>query len=179
MAFDHTNSTEGTIKKRLFVKGLEYLDIECHWKGEKEQMNTKLESEEGEKQHMLHQTVKGVLNRDCFLLDNQTTVDQFVNQAYLTKIHSRDMPVLVFCNAGSTSTNKKGYFGSLEVLFDSDGITNVVLSKTRKENYRVTYKSHDKGGIFKVYTKAGVAEFMPHGKGLHHLELSKYGNLPK
>ena len=32
-----------------------------------------------------------------------------------------------------------------------------------------------KGGVLKLHTEGGVVAFMPHGKGLHYLDLKEYG----
>ena len=60
-------------------------------------------------------------------------------------------------NAVNTST--KGRVWSLERWFNPHSIANVLLLKTMKEKYSLRYYSHDRGGVFKVYTRAAWLNF--------------------
>ena len=62
-------------------------------------------------EHIFHQTSGDNLSKDWVLLDNQSTLNQFVNADYLTGIHTVANPITVYINTGSTSTNQKGMFG--------------------------------------------------------------------
>ena len=106
-----------------------------------------VEVEEEETQPLFKQMATVVICSDWQLLDNQHVVDQFMNPKHQMNIDSGDRPVQVFCNAGSTFTNKKGNFGSWEVLFNPRSIANMVSSKTMKNKNSVKYKYDDKGGI--------------------------------
>ena len=77
-------------------------DITCYHCGEKghyardcdkqqsELMHTNVanssDDESGKVEHIFHQHISGVLSDSWLLLDNQSTVDQFVNSKYLQDI---------------------------------------------------------------------------------------------
>ena len=63
--------------------------------------------------HIFHQDVGDNLSKHWVLLDNQSTLDPFVNANYLMGILTVHTPITVYCNAGSTSTNQKGSVESL------------------------------------------------------------------
>ena len=63
-------------------------------------------------------------------------------------------------------------FGDTPVYFDSRGIANVLSLYLLGQKFKVTYDSEDHGGVFKVFTKAGVVEFKPTKKGLHALDIT-------
>ena len=58
-------------------------------------------------EHIFHQTGLEDLSKDWVLLNNQSTLDQFVNPKYLTDIHTIKQPFMVYCNAGFITTNQK------------------------------------------------------------------------
>ncbi len=41
-----------------------------------------------------------------------------------------------------------------------------------KQCHRVTYNSHDQGGISQVHTEKGIVEFKPSDQGLHYHDVS-------
>ena len=51
--------------------------------------------------HIFHQTRGGHLSKDWLLLDNQSTLDQFVNKKYLTNVNTVQMPKTVSFNVGT------------------------------------------------------------------------------
>ena len=59
-------------------------------------------------EHIFHQTGTNNLSKDWVLLDNQRALDKFVNAHYLNDIYTVLTPIMVYCNAGSTSTNQQG-----------------------------------------------------------------------
>ena len=65
--------------------------------------------------HMSHQTPEGMINMDWQFLNNQSTVDQFVNLKYLKSTHPTEKPIDVFCNSGSILEKKKGMLGLVEM----------------------------------------------------------------
>ena len=92
-----------------------YYAWECS-KKEKEQLHTTLSAEsESDSNKIKHifMNISGALSTTQLLLDNQSTVDQFVNPKYLTNIHLANRSTEVFWNAGSTSTNQCSTFGSI------------------------------------------------------------------
>ena len=62
-------------------------------------------------------------------------------------------------------------FGDTPVYFDARGIANVLSLYQLDQKFKVTYDSTERGGVFKVFTQAGVVEFKPTPKGLHVLNL--------
>ena len=68
-------------------------------------------------------------------------------------------------------TTQEADFGDTPVYFDSRGIANVLSLYQLGQKFKVTYDSTDRGGVFKVFTKAGVIEFAPTVKGLHAINL--------
>ncbi len=57
------------------------------------------------------------------------------------------------------------------MYFDSRGIVNVLSLYQSGQKFKITYDSTDRGGIFKVFTPAGVIEFTPTVNGLHAINL--------
>jgi hypothetical protein len=68
-------------------------------------------------------------------------------------------------------TTQEADFGDTPVYFDSRGIANVLSLYHLGQKFKITYDSTDRGGVFKVLTKAGVIEFAPTEKGLHAINL--------
>ena len=95
-------------------------------------------------EHIFHKIGGNNLSKHLVLLDNQSTFDQFVNASYLTNIHSVTTPIMVYCNAFSTSTKQKGVFGKFPVWSNPNGIANVLSLKTITDHYLVTYNSKDR-----------------------------------
>ena len=57
-------------------------------------------NEKGSGEHSFHQMGAGNNRKDGVKLDNQNTLDQFVNAKYLTNIHTvKQQPIMVYCNA--------------------------------------------------------------------------------
>jgi hypothetical protein len=52
------------------------------------------------------------------------------------------------------------------------GIANMLSLNEAKQRHRVTYDSHDRGGVFQVHTKEGIVEFKPSNRGLHYHDVS-------
>ena len=70
-------------------------------------------------------------------------------------------------------TTQEADFGNTPVYFDARGIANVLSLYQLGQHFQVTYDSKDCGGVFKVFTQAGVVEFKPTSKGLHVLNLKE------
>ena len=70
----------------------------------------------------------------------------------------------VFCNAGSTTTNMVGKFGSIPVFYNANSIANVLLLHGISKIHRVMSVS--------VHMPSGIVEFKPTKKGLHYLNLA-------
>ena len=71
-------------------------------------------SENEHVENIFHQNVGNTLSKHWVLIDNQSTLDQFVNAEYLTGIHTVLTPIIVYCNAGSTSTTRRVCSGTFQ-----------------------------------------------------------------
>ena len=91
----------------------------------------------------VQQEVKGIVNKNYILLDNQSTVDQIANPKLLKNIRKANRPITVHCNAGSTVTNLEGELGSMTVKHNRHSIANVHSLHSIKQKHRVTYDSWD------------------------------------
>jgi hypothetical protein len=114
----------------------------------------------------------GVINKNWVLLNSQSTVNQISNPALLSNIRRAKNPSIIYCNAGSTSSILEGEFGSVMVNHSPHGIANVLLLNEVKQRHRVTYNSHNQGGVFQVHTKEGIVEFKASNQGLHYHDVS-------
>ena len=117
------------------------------------------------------------LNKTWLLLDNQSSVDLFVNDKFLTNISKAASPTTVYCNAGKTICDKEGDFispqvGTIRVKFNTNGICNIISLKTLQRRFKITYDSSQESS-FCVHTPSGVVHFKQCGKGLHFLNLDK------
>ncbi len=65
--------------------------------------------------------IRGVVNRNYVLLNNQITVDQIVNPSLLSKIRKAKNPITVHCNNGSSYTNLEGNLGGMTVYHEPRG----------------------------------------------------------
>ena len=68
-----------------------------------------------------------------------------------------------------------GELGNMTVYHNPDSIANVLSLKSVASKHRVTYDSHDRGGVFQVHTPNGVIEFLPSERGLHYLDMKEQG----
>ena len=86
---------------------------------ESEQMRTTIQADDKDLDQgdniFVQQEVKGIVNKNYILLDNQSTVDQIANPKLLKNIRKANKPITVHCNAGSTITNHEGELGSMTV----------------------------------------------------------------
>jgi hypothetical protein len=58
------------------------------------------------------------------------------------------------------------------VKHSSHGFANMLSLNEVKQRHRVTYDSHDRGGVFQVHTEEGIVEFKPSNQGLHYHDVS-------
>jgi hypothetical protein len=106
------------------------------------------------------------------LLNSQSTVNQVSNPALLSNIRRAKNPSIIHCNAGSTSSKLEGEFGSVTVKHSPHGIANMLTLNEAKQHHRVTYDSHNQGGVFQVHPEEGIVEFKPSDRGLHCHDVS-------
>jgi hypothetical protein len=128
---------------------------ECPKKKEGEQIHANVSGEEGlDKgenifiQKTKGEKMKGMLNRNYILLDNQSTVDQIANPNLLKNIRKSKAPITVHCNAGSTVTTIEGDLGNMTVQHNPYSIATILSLKSVVVKHCVTYDSIDRGGVF-------------------------------
>ena len=113
------------------------------------------------------------ISSDLLLLDSQSTVHLFSQHNHVHNICPAKNPIRFHCNKGTSEATQEADFGDTPVYFESRGIVNVLSLYQLGQKFKVTYDSTDRGGIFKVFTKAGVIEFAPTVKGLHAINSRK------
>ena len=101
----------------------------------------------------------GGLCRNYLYLDTCSTINQMVNQAYLSGVHVAKEPLRLHTNAGTSVLAKQGYLGSTLFWFDRAGFANVVSLKCLEARHHVSYESTKDGGAFVVHTKNGDVIF--------------------
>ena len=129
------------------------------------------DDEEEELQYICHQNSNGLVWMACLLIGSESSMDIFNNNDYLKGIYKAKKLLKLHCNAGHIYVYEKGWFGDIEVWYHPKGIANILYLKTLKKQHHVTYDSKDRDGVFKVFTKEGEVEFVPHETRLHYLDL--------
>jgi hypothetical protein len=114
------------------------------------------------------------LPRSWILLDNQSTVDVFMNKDLLDNIRTVATTMNIRCNAGNSRTNLQGDLrGYGTVWYNPEGIANILsLSNVKKKN-RVTYDSESNGKFIVIKPDGSCREFKPSGSGLFSLDTNK------
>jgi hypothetical protein len=109
-------------------------------------------------------------------MDNQYTVDMFVNGDMLDNIHQVEDEMVIASNGGSNVTSKMGILpGYGPVWYDPDGIENIVSLLRVKQKYHVTFNSDNNSF---VVTKADgtVFEFVESSCRLYYYNLAAGSN---
>lgn len=102
---------------------------------------------------------KGPIPSTWMLLDSQSTIDVFSNRDMLRDIHPTKTTMHIKCNAGSRSTNLRGYLSGYGwVWFFPNGIANILSLSRVKEKFRVTFDSAS-DNCFHVHKKDRVLKF--------------------
>ena len=106
------------------------------------------------------------------LLDNQSTVDVFVNKKLLKNIRTVDGDMVIHSHGGSRTTNKVGDFPGYPnpVWFDPEGIANILSMSNMQKLYRITYDSA-KEGAFIVHLKGKQLVFKMAKIGLYYVDM--------
>jgi hypothetical protein len=115
--------------------------------------------------------VRHPIASDLVLLDSQSTVHLFCQPEHVDNIRPAAHPIRVHCNKGTLETTQEATFGDTPVYFDPRGIANVLSLYQLGQKFWVADDSTDRGGVFKVFTKAGIVEFPPTPKGLHAMNI--------
>ena len=68
----------------------------------------------------------------------------FINVGLLIDFHESETFLYVHCNAGTTSTNLKGDYSSIDCWLNEEGIANIFsVSVFKNLGFRITYNSND------------------------------------
>ena len=115
----------------------------------------------------------GQLPMEWVLLDNQSTIDVFVNRRLLRNIRQVNQYMYIHCTAGVTRTNLVGELpGYGTVWFHPDGIANILSLSRVKTKYRITFDS-DENNEFIVHKPNGsTRNFKESSRGLYYLDTS-------
>jgi hypothetical protein len=94
-------------------------------------------------QHSSKINKDGQIPRFWILLDNQSTVDVFLNEDLLDDIRDGDGYMDIHCNASTTNTNQVGNLpGYGKVWYNPNEIENILLlSRVKERGFRVTFDS--------------------------------------
>ena len=129
--------------------------------------------------HMVHDQAHletrhgGRLPLEWVLLDNQSTIDVFVNRRLLKNIRRIKQYMYIHCTAGVTRTNLVGELpGYGTVWFHPDGIANILSLARVKTKYRITFDS-DESNEFIVHKPDGTTRnFKESSRGLYYHDTS-------
>ncbi len=100
----------------------------------------------------MQQKLKGTVDKNYLLLDNQSTVHQIANPSLLKNIRKSSKRINIHCIAGVSKTDLEGELGQLTVHHNPNSIANVLSLKAVAKKHRITYNSWDQNGVFKVHT---------------------------
>jgi hypothetical protein len=110
------------------------------------------------------------------LLDNQSTVDVFVNSDLLRNIRNLSCHLDVHCNAGTRRIHTVGDLpGYGTVWYDPDGISNILSMSRVIQKYRVSFDSEQGNTFFVTKPDGTTFEFIQSGAGLYYLDTSNRG----
>ena len=115
----------------------------------------------------------GRLPMEWVLLDNQSTIDVFVNHRLVKNIRRIDQYMYIHCTAGVTRTNLVSELpGYGTVWFHPDGIANILSLSRVKTKYRITFDS-DENNEFIVHKPDGsTRNFKESNRGLYYHDTS-------
>jgi hypothetical protein len=119
-----------------------------------------------------------MIPKSWILLDNQSTVDMFVNPSLLRNIRKVPNKMTITCNAGVTTTNLIGELpGYGTVWYHRDGIANILSLARVTKKHRVTFDSHN-GNSFIIHKPNNTQHtFKESEHGLYYLDTSQSGGL--
>ena len=129
--------------------------------------------------HMVHDQTHletrhgGRLPLEWVLLDNQSTIDVFVNRRLLKNIRQINQYMYIHCTAGVTRTNLVGELpGYGTVWLHPDGIANILSLARVKTKYQITFNS-DESNEFIVHKPDGTTRnFKESSRGLYYHDTS-------
>jgi hypothetical protein len=102
--------------------------------GVSQQKRQRLKDPDNGENIFAQQKLKGMVNENYLLLDNQSRVNQIANPNMLKNIRKTSKPIKIHCNAGMSKTELEGELGGMTVYHNSNGIANVLSLKSVVEN---------------------------------------------
>lgn len=113
---------------------------------------------------------KGLIPNTWIFLDSQSTTNVFSNSNLLCDIHPIKTTMYIKCNAGSKSTNFRGYLsGYVWVWFFPDEIANILSLSWVKEKYHVTFDSAT-DNCFHVHEEDRMLKFQEAARHLFYFD---------
>ena len=107
------------------------------------------------------------------LLDNQSTIDVFVNRRLLKNIRRIDQYMYIHCTAGVTRTNLVGELpGYGTVWFHPDGIANILSLSRVKTKYWITFDSNENNEFIVHKPDGSTRNFKESNCGLYYHDTS-------
>ena len=111
--------------------------------------------------------------REIILLDSQSTMDFFCNQALVTETYKSSSSMRLKSNSGTMLVTHKGKMAGYHknIWFSKRSITNIIALSNVIKKYRVTCDNEDK--MFIVHIEAEGKpnmEFRMHKSGLHYYD---------
>jgi hypothetical protein len=162
---------KGALKKRSVPTKMDKGQDQIHTNVKEE------ENPENGENLFVQQKLKGMVNKNHLLVDNQSRVHQIANPSLLKNIRKSSKPINIHCNVGVSKTELEGELGQLTVHYNSNSIANVLSLKAVAEKHRITYNSWDWKRVFKVHTPNRVVEFKLRERGLHYVDMSLEGDI--
>jgi hypothetical protein len=116
------------------------------------------------------------ISQDWILLDNQSTVDVFINPRLVKDVRVTDTIIHIHCHSGTSSTRLQATLsGYGTVWFDPKGIANILSLSNVKDKYRVTFDSSTDDTFYVHKSDGSTRKFvvLQSGGGLNFLDTAK------
>ena len=107
-------------------------------------------------------------------LDSCLTNMKLMNTGLLTDVHESETFLYGHCNSGTTSTNLKGKYGSIDCWLNEEGIANIFIIPVLKNLVlRITYNSNDDHWCV---SKGNIAmQFKEDNQEMLYIDVGEYG----